>query len=118
MSEQLAGTSDQPYSAAWRDYRRRRTAVAAVVIGMVGLTCFGLDPSRETRSGVTFWVIAWGLLISVIVWWLTWRCPRCGRYFSAFPQRIGRYGHNRCDHCGLPKWSVRDPDSGVSSSPG
>jgi len=26
----------QPYAAAWRDYRQRRLAVAAMVIGMVG----------------------------------------------------------------------------------
>jgi hypothetical protein len=113
VSELTRDSTAQPYAAAWRDYRQRRWAVAATVIGMVGLTCFGLDPSRETTGGLMFWLIAWALLITLIAWWLTWRCPRCEHYFLPFPHRLSRYGRNRCDNCGLPKWSMRDPDSDV-----
>ncbi len=111
VSEQTFGSTAQPYAAAGRDYRRRRWAVVVVIVGMVGLTCFGLDPSRETTRGLMFWLIAWAALIALIAWWLTWRCSRCGHYFSAIRYNLGNYGRNRCDKCGLPKWGMRDPDA-------
>jgi hypothetical protein len=75
------------------------------------LTCFGLDPSRETTRGLMFWSIAWVVLIALIAWWLSWLCPRCEHYFFPIWYHFGRYGRDRCDNCGLPKWSMRDPDS-------
>jgi hypothetical protein len=116
MSERFTGSTAQPYAAAWRDYRQRRWAVAAMVIGMVGLTCFGLDPSRETTDGQIFWSIVWAILIILIARWRIWRCPRCEHYFFPVWYRYGRFGRDRCDNCGLPKWSMSDPESDASAS--
>lgn len=116
MSDPARDSTAQPYAGAWRDYRQRRSSVAVMVIGMVGLTCFGLDPSRETARGLMFWSIAWAVLIALVARWLTWRCPRCQRNFLPIRNRVGRYGRDRCDNCGLPKWSMRDPDSDAPSS--
>jgi len=114
MSGQARDSTTQPYAAAWRDYRQRRGAVAAVVIGMVGLTCFGLDPSRETTCGLMFWTFVWAILIVLIARWRTWRCPRCEHHYFPVWHRYSRYGRDRCDNCGLPKWITGDPDSGVA----
>jgi len=114
MSEQARGSTTQPYGAAWRDYRRRRGAVAALVIGMVALTCFGLDPSRETSGGQMFLTVVWAILIVLLARWRTWRCPRCEHYYFPVWHRFGRHGRDRCDSCGLPKWSMRDPDSAAA----
>jgi hypothetical protein len=100
----------QPYAAAWRDYRRRRWAVVAVVASMAGLSCFGLAPSRDTAGGQAFWWAAWAVLVALVVRWFAWPCPRCGHPFRSNRYVGGKYGRNRCDHCGLPMWSPRDPD--------
>lgn len=97
------------YDVAWRDYRIRRWAVAGCVIIMIGVSCFRLDPSRDTLAGQIFWWVAFAVLVIFIVRWRTWPCPRCGRTFLPFA-RMGGYGRNRCDHCGLPMWCPTDPD--------
>jgi len=102
------------YEAAWRDYRIRRWAVVGFVIAMIGVSCFRLDPSRDTPNGQAFWWIAFAVLIALIVRWRSWPCPRCGHPFLPVA-RIGRRGRNRGDTCGLPKWSRSDPDPSAPS---
>jgi len=100
-----------PYEPAWRRYRIRRWAVLVWVMAMVGVSCFRLEPSRDTTMGQVFWSIAFAVLVALIIRWRTWPCPRCGHSF--LPARFGKYGPNRCTHCGLPLWSSADPDPGA-----
>jgi hypothetical protein len=100
----------EPYAAAWADYRRRRWSVVGVVMVMVGLSCFGLYPSPDTQGGQALGWALWAVLVAFVARWLLWPCPLCGHHFQPIgPRPISHFGRNRCNHCGLPRWSMSDP---------
>lgn len=102
------------YGAQWREYRVRRWAVVGCVVAIAFVSCFRLDPSRDTPGGQAFWWVAFIILVTLIVRWRTWPCPRCGHAFLP-TGRIGRHGRNHCNRCGLPMWSPSDPDADALS---
>ena len=101
-----AGAADHAWTAAWRDYRRRRNLLFAAWIG----GWFGI--MLTIWLGVPFitWIAAAAWMTTSLVTGIRlygFPCPRCAKTFlsrhwvlNSGPQR------QACVWCGLRKWAV------------
>lgn len=96
------------YEEDWREYRRARNAFLLVFLTYVPV-CFGVGVISVKLLGIftpgfvvaAIWMILFlfnGIRLS------TWRCPRCGKWFSATWWYNLGFLARRCVHCGLPKY--------------
>jgi hypothetical protein len=110
---------DQPadYTAAWRDYRKRRFVFWVVFLSyMPGVMAFflGVGLPLASMTGIKpdyfFFAIAGTWMLAFVVTNLravSFPCPRCGQHFF----RTWWYSNplaRRCVHCGLPKWAMSE----------
>src|SRR5260221_5189707 len=105
------------YSAAWRDYRRRRLIFWAVFLGYTpgGFVLFfvgGLPIAIHTgiSPDYLFYPIAGSWMLAfLIASWLVglFCCPRCRKWFFATWWYRNPFAR-KCVHCGLPKWATSD----------
>jgi hypothetical protein len=100
------------YRAAWQEYRRLKKRCLMLFLGYVPAAfSVALISFRLFHSTAPGFVAAGAWMI----WWFCectrlnlWRCPRCGKWFSA------KWWYNkgllarRCVHCGLPKYQEFD----------
>src|ERR1700747_3573322 len=101
-------SSPPDFSAAWRDYRRRRLWFLVVWLGgfAVVVTLF-YSFGAVIHSELPFYVIvgSWGLGFLVSSLRLSYfRCPRCRKWFFLRPFLSHNLFARRCVHCRLPKW--------------
>jgi hypothetical protein len=104
------------YSANWRKYKRLKTYYFigswAVLVAFVGFLHykFNLVYTDNYITPLGFILSAAYVTAIVItgypVYWF--RCPRCGKFFSA--KRWSNRGLNAksCVHCGLPRYANSD----------
>jgi hypothetical protein len=105
------------YTAAWRDFRRRRLIYWVVFLGYVpgafalfvgvGLPIsafIGIAPDYFFYAIAGSWMLAW--LISGLRARL-FPCPRCHKWFFATWWYSNPFAR-KCVHCGLPKWANSD----------
>ncbi len=115
MSERAAGNE---YDEHWRRYRRLRKRYFWIIFAffpgtflfaILGYRIFG-DPVPGHVFGVT-----WMVVILVVGTRISgWRCPRCGKWFSAtWWYNAGAFAL-ACVHCGLPKFASNRDGSGYS----
>lgn len=91
---------------AWDDYRKRSRAARTAVIAWIVLNTAALPMNARVAQILLFCTTA--ALVSAIVWYHGWRCPRCsGLYFAAY-RRSNPFTH-QCLHCGLRKWESSGP---------
>jgi len=98
------------YTAAWRDYSRRRNWFAVALLSGPGLV---LAFSALLRHFM--WPLPGSPILWIMIPWFSalavagfgfhhFRCPRCGNLFfvkAPFRDSLAR----QCLHCGLPKWA-------------
>jgi len=105
------------YTAAWRDYRKRRLVFWGVFLSyMPGAMAlfFGVGLPLSSLTGIKadyfFYPIAGAWMLAFLITRLritSFLCPRCGKFFFS----ILWYRHpfaSKCVHCGLPKWATSD----------
>jgi hypothetical protein len=105
------------YSAAWRDYRRRRFISLALALSYlpgamaiflaVGLPLTALTGIHPDYFGFAIgvsWMIA---LVIAGIRLQTFSCPRCRKWFFATWWYRNPFAR-KCVHCGLPKWATSD----------
>jgi hypothetical protein len=105
------------YTAAWRDYRKRRlifwTVALAYAPGVTAITiCVGLPLSALSgiKPDYFFFFIGGSWMLAMVV--AGWRivlfpCPRCGKWFSSTLLYRNPFT-TKCLHCGLEKWAISD----------
>jgi hypothetical protein len=102
----------QTYAWAWRNRQRLRLLLAAVLV-LVFVYLFSFDfiwpvvgkiwPA--SRSEIFFvGLSAWAIIsIVLIIRVLTFRCPRCGKFFNLSTSvRATTKNRTECIHCHLP----------------
>ena len=75
--------------AMWRINRRAFSAIwaaGAILAGYGGLSLVYAWPARQTLGTYLYVVIAWGLLLLVVPWWMMWR----------FQQRLTKVPDEAC----------------------
>jgi hypothetical protein len=94
------------YRAAWRKYRKLRTAFAVLILGWLPL---GVVLSAVFRLLQWDWHIPIITMlvcipfVPIVGWqWSFWQCPRCG---YAFKGTYDPFFPKRCHHCNLPMWA-------------
>jgi hypothetical protein len=96
------------FAAVWRDYRRRRRWFLGAVLGGVLIAALLAALSNRLTLGIAaFWAFGapWIICVLVVAVRLQmFKCPRCHLPFSN-----GNPFAGNCLHCGLPKWSLQDP---------
>jgi hypothetical protein len=99
------------YAAFWRRLRKWQIAFALVLIGFLPSTaCVGLW--LEPRTGHAFasalLLVHWTAMIVCFAKSQLFACPRCDHGFT----NTGNFNPfaRECRFCGLPRWSLRDPD--------
>ena len=116
MRERDLKASD-PYYAQWMEYRRIQWRTLGL---FVLLFWGGAALSTALLATVAPQAPHWAWPVPVLPWAVAaivasqaairTPCPRCGK-----PFHMTFWYHNgfarRCAHCGLPKWSPRDPAS-------
>jgi hypothetical protein len=104
----------QTYDHQWRAYRRLRFLAYALLAAWIpfGLGVASLRHIPSVRPLVLPILLLYMVLAVGIagVRFTFWPCPRCGRPFSLTTFWWFKYFNSVCVHCGLPKWSPRDPD--------
>ena len=105
------------YTAAWRDYRKRRLVFWAVFLGYIPgvLVLFvGIGLPISALIGIKpdyfFYPIAGSWMLAFMIAGLRtglFRCPRCGKWFFATWWYRNPFA-GKCVHCGLPKWANTD----------
>lgn len=97
-----------PYTAAWKEYKRRRnTVIAAFVIGGPAVFVIGATTYYALHSPIVFYALA--ISLCAFVWisglrFAFWRCPRCHNWFAMYGPFISLIGVSKCVHCNLPKF--------------
>ena len=111
---------DGPYSAAGRRYRTWSRVYWIVFLTYLPALAYASQYFGWTRgNGAPIFVAiaVWMIAFAIVGYQKSnFACPRCGKpFFRRFDDRPWRrsWVHNpfarRCMHCGLPKWSGRDP---------
>jgi len=110
---------DQPYYAAWQEYRRRRRICWLVFLGFpfsvipIGILAGFLGQAFDTNASVLALVFAFMALLTVMavgVWSGDFRCPRCGKSYFWRPSQLEYNSFSQhCLHCRLPKYAPCDP---------
>jgi hypothetical protein len=106
-------TAEDPYSAGWVEYRRRRNLYWLVWLTYIpGVLIIGLPLSWLFHSNIAAFVVAGLWMVAYVAaanYLGFWKCPRCGKPFSR-----GWWYYNpfarECVHCGLSKWAVSDEE--------
>jgi hypothetical protein len=108
------------YQSAWRDYRLLRNWCLALSLGGVGVFVLFLAFSKLFNPFKPGFVLAgaWFILyLYVYIRLSSWKCPRCGKYFSTRYAKVSRFVSFRfsflppilltrhCVHCDLTKYS-------------
>jgi hypothetical protein len=106
-------TDKNIYSYPWKKYRRlSRLSWIIVLTYAPGVLIIGGILYAVSGSETPIYVVAIMWMLAVVISGnrvIGWKCPRCGKsFFTAWfirnPFAI------KCFHCGLPKWSLSDPD--------
>ena len=97
------------YSENWRKYRRLVWLFWASLLGYAALLLLAvfLDRFNYRFDG---WFLMFAIALAAC--WLVlgarinrWRCPRCGKWFSATWWYHLFLFARKCVHCGLPKYA-------------
>ncbi len=96
------------YEEDWRQYKRIRNTFFLVFVTYVPV-CFALAVISVKLLGTfTPALVAAGIWMILFLFTgvrlNTWRCPRCGKWFSATWWYNLGFLARRCVHCGLPKY--------------
>lgn len=103
------------YTENWQRYKRLRNQSFALwfayipavyVFTMLVSKAFGTFLPSFVFAGV--WML---VMVTNGVRLSFWRCPRCGKWFSAYWWYNRGFLARRCVHCGLPKYA--DSGSGA-----
>src|SRR5690242_5130627 len=105
------------YTAAWRDYRKRRLVSWAVLLAYIPgvlVLFFGIGLPISVLTGIKpdyfFYLIAGSWMLACVIMGLRtelFHCPRCGKRFFATWWYHNAFAR-KCVHCGLPKWANTD----------
>jgi hypothetical protein len=104
------------YQEDWREYKRIRNGFLLVLVTYVPV-CFGIGFVSAKLLGTfapgfvaaALWMI---LFLFYGVRLNTWRCPRCGKWFSATWWYSLGFLARHCVHCRLPKYGNGPPPIG------
>lgn len=106
VSEQYQPMSD--YQRDWQEYKQRRNQFWLVFAGYVPVCATVAFVSIKLFHTLTpgfvvafFWI---GLFVVTGMRVQMWRCPRCGKWFSATWWYNLSFLARRCVHCGLRKY--------------
>jgi hypothetical protein len=96
------------YAEDWKEYKRLRKQWVLVILGYVPVVgTFGYVSIKLFHTSTPAFVLAffWMALFVLTGWRVQlWRCPRCGKWFSAKWWYNKGFLARRCVHCGLPKY--------------
>ncbi|MBI1741049.1 MAG: hypothetical protein HYR57_09260 [Candidatus Koribacter versatilis] len=96
------------YEEAWKDYKRIRNQWFLVFVGyvpIVGIVAFVSIKLFNTFTPAFVTAFLWmALFVYTGARVQLWRCPRCGKWFSAKWWYNKGFLARRCVHCGLPKY--------------
>jgi hypothetical protein len=97
------------YAAAWNAYRLRWiiTWLCLLAGSASGVVLAKYVPSVPGTLAVLACMIPFTISY---LWFLRWRCPRCGERFT-MADAHGLKRSKRCRHCGLAKDFIPDPTS-------
>lgn len=102
-------TEKNDYRDHWQRYRRLRNINFVVVACYVPVTmAFALLGTWLLGSLVPGFVVAGAFMVTFMVLGIklqAWRCPRCGKRFSAKWWYNKGLMARKCVHCGLPKYT-------------
>jgi hypothetical protein len=111
----MADILEGEYAPAWREYRRRaRTFWLVCGVGLL-LVWGGKQLLAHDHT-----IAAWALFAPFVVAYgissqrrKTFACPRCGDFFFWGNVWGVNYLRQRCAHCKLPKWAIKNPEAAV-----
>ena len=96
------------YEDDWKDYKRIRNQWLFVIAGYVPVCMIAAFVSIKLFQTLTpAFVVAliWMALFAYTgIRVQLWRCPRCGKWFSAKWWYNKGFLARQCVHCGLPKY--------------
>jgi len=95
---------------AWESYKKHRNIFLIALFSY--LPVIYLAKYLNVRVFRTNWLVitlslAW--MIGVLATWIRlsqWRCPRCGKWFTAKWWYNKGFLARKCVHCGLPKYAA------------
>lgn len=96
------------YQQEWQQYKRRRNQFWLVFVGYVpvcgAITLFSFELFHTFTPGFVVAFLWMALFMFTGIRVQMWRCPRCGKWFSAtWWYNLGPLAR-RCVHCGLRKY--------------
>jgi Zn ribbon nucleic-acid-binding protein len=107
------------YDDQWREHDRRLSWLwlalglgFAAFIGLAILSATMAWSNSTTKTVFVIWFVVYAIAGQVVYWRVAgWRCPRCGKQYTAWYNRRWRgiLGIAPCVHCGLTRYS-RDTD--------
>ena len=96
------------YEEDWKEYKRIRNQWFFVFLGYVpvcGIVAFLSIKLFKTFTPAFVTAFVWmALFVYTGIRVNVWRCPRCGKWFSATWWYNLGFLARRCVHCGLPKY--------------
>lgn len=99
------------YDDSWKEYKRLRNQWILVFLGYVPIVgAIGYLAIKLFHTTIPAFAVALVWMALFLVTGLRvqlWRCPRCGKWFSAKWWYNKGFLARRCVHCGLPKYQDR-----------
>jgi len=95
---------------AWRRYKKIRNVFLCAFFACVPAVVGGAYLLRVFRANWLTFPFALACTVWVLVLWIRlsqWRCPRCGKWFTAKWWYNKGFFARKCVHCGLPKYATR-----------
>ena len=94
-------TDPSEYAAAWKTYRTRWILTWVSLLSSFGLVVLFATGAPRIHVALAILIGISPYVVSYL-WFLRWRCPRCGERFT-MPDGHALKRSKQCSHCGLPK---------------